>query len=120
MSIIYFIFGITLIILNIIFFFKMWFMTNNVKKITSQFVPPYSKRTNLIKMLNNPVITKDNITSLLYHSLFDEAYVAYNDNNVSVSWYAVKEYYKKLYDTYKIEYPSILQLENISDFRKFM
>lgn len=90
--------------LQIILFFKLWGMTNDVRKLTVRFDSPDVNY--IIKEIHkkNP-----NIADLLFDSLYRAMKKNYGFNN---EYDSIKNKYKELYKKTGIEFPSVF--ENIN------
>ncbi len=105
LSIVMLIFGI----LQIILFFKIWGMTNDVQKIMNQ-TCPFISIDSVIKEIykKNP-----NIESILFESLYNEM----NKDEASMDYLIRK--YKPLYEKAGIEMPAIFtDIHTYADFCK--
>lgn len=104
LSIIMIVFGF----LQIILFFKLWGMTNNVKKLTKEFTPDLDR---IIKEIHkkNP-----DIANLLFDSLYDDMCRAFKADTPGQDKYGkVKAKYKELYKKAGVEFPPVFKSINI-------
>lgn len=116
-------------ILQIILFFKMWGMTNDVKKMKDEFVGSNSKELREMQ-LTKAILKEDKnkITDILFDELFNQLKSYYND---SLSYSGGEDYfiskisnlkkkYKEKYFKYGIEFPeSINRIEKKEDLDVF-
>lgn len=88
-------------VLQIILFFKIWGMTNDVKKLSSRFSIP--DKLDLIKEIHkkNP-----RIADLLFDSLYEALSREYL---ASANYDYVKDQYKMLYRKAGIEFPAVFE-----------
>ena len=119
------VFFIASIMLNVIFFIKMWKMTNNVAKLKEQF-GDYKSRYKLIKMIYKPNMDKNKLEKLIYNNLYEELYdlykISYNNERKKYNYIPlieIKEFYSSLYDKANINKHEILNIERIIDFDKY-
>lgn len=101
MAIVMLVFGV----LQIILFFKIWGMTNDVKKISSIFAIP--DKQDLIKEIHkrNP-----KIDDLLFDSLYDALSREYMFTSTGYDY--IKDQYKKLYSKAGVEFPAVFEAIN--------
>lgn len=100
-------------VLQIILFFKIWGMTNDVRKIKGRTFSSFSKEV-VIKEIykKNP-----NIESVLFDALYNEMKRNYYD--AWVSFADIVEQYKPLYEKAGIEIPEIFSnIHNDVDWKK--
>lgn len=93
-------------ILQIILFFKVWGMTNNVKRISNQLF----KSNDILKEIhkNNP-----NIGNILFDAVYADFHEVYMKDWGDHGYKSVKEKYKPLYQKVSIEFPKVF--ENINN-----
>jgi len=97
-------------VLQIILFFKIWGMTNNVKKISNRFAT--LDKQALIKEIHkhNP-----QIADLLFDSLYDALSREYF---ASANYDYIKDQYRKLYRKAGVEFPSVFEsISNDTDWK---
>lgn len=116
---------ITLTVINIMFFIKMWKMTNNVAKLKEQF-SDYKSRYKLIKMIYKPNMDKNKLEKLIYNNLYEELYemykTTYSFEREKINYaplIEVKQFYSSLYDKANINKHEILNIEKLVDFDKY-
>lgn len=121
-SIVVIVFGV----LQIILFFKVWGMANDVKKMKNEFVGSDSE--GLRKMqLNKAILKQDKnkITEILFEDFFSKLQSYYEDSfeySGGGDYFAskisdLKNEYKEKYLKYGIEFPeSINRIETLEDF----
>nr|DAU46108.1 MAG TPA: hypothetical protein [Caudoviricetes sp.] len=101
-------------ILQIILFFKLWGMTNDVKRLTVRFDSP--DMNYIIKEIHkkNP-----NIADLLFDSLYNamQKHFRYESGTAySASTYSsMKDKYKELYKKAGVEFPSVFENINTNE-----
>lgn len=92
-------------ILQIILFFKLWGMTNDVRKLTTHF-----NSTDINYIIKEIHKKNPNIADLLFESLYRAMNKEYGWTNEGYD--SIKNKYKKLYAKAGIEFPSVF--ENIN------
>ena len=102
LAIVMLIFGI----LQIILFFKLWGMTNNVKLLSRRFA-----RYELTDIKKAIYKKSSNIADLLFDSLYDSMSKVYGWNDI-MAYKRVKDEYRKLYEEAGVEFPTVF--ENIN------
>ena len=102
-------------VLQIILFFKVWGMTNDVNKIRNKILVSESYN-NLVKEIvkGNP-----EIANLLFEAVYSEYYKIYSLGEKQAKFKAVQAKYMPLYDRAGISFPEcLLSINNRSDFRE--
>ena len=116
--------GIVIIVfavLQIVLFFKLWGMTNNVQLIKDhmigeqQVVKGISLSQNLLKEIykKNP-----NIESILFESLYKDMYNGFRDESNLIDVIDVKNKYRPFYQKAELKFPDVF--ENINDWEDWM
>ena len=113
-------------ILQIILFFKLWGMTNDIKKMKNEFVGSDSECLKRMQ-LNKAILKEDKnkITEILFEELFNKLQ-SYYDSSLEFSggkeYFAskisdLKKEYKEKYSKYGINFPeSFNNIEQLEDF----
>ena len=107
LSVVFLVFGI----LQIILFFNLWGMTNDIRKLTAKYVP--RKKMELMRE-----ILKKNSSSadILFDALYNELYEAFGSGTPSQP---IIKVYKALYSKAGVEFPSEFEnMKNFSDLLK--
>lgn len=101
-------------ILQIILFFKLWGMTNNVRRITTK-IASRSQRNLVREVLKGGSNAENTLFDYLYADLcntYDEGYGGFED---------VIRDYKKIYEQVGIAFPSVFEnIETHDDFNKIL
>lgn len=98
-SIILIVFGV----LQIILFFKLWGMTNDVRKLKNQFA---RNRSRIVKEIYKG---NHNIENILFDAVYDEMERLYLTGNPEL-FDSVKVKYKPLYQKAGIEFPELFEV----------
>lgn len=113
-------------ILQIILFFKLWGMTNDVRQMKDEFIGNSDEWTFKKAVLNED---KDMISKMLFNEMFFEIRELYNDSIPDTEGdkkkifeakiASLKDRYKKKYLKYKIDLPcTIDKIETLDDLEK--
>lgn len=109
-------------IINIILFFKVWSMTNNVATIKQKYLKTYLKRCEIHKIVNNPFYTKEDKSKILYDNMFNELYEVVYILDVSVNKVEelneIKTFYTRQFNKISIDVPIIPS--TIEEFRTLL
>lgn len=108
-----YLFGVVFFILQIILFFKLWGMTDNVSKLTKRFTK--FERMNVVREAHkgNP-----DIGSILFDAVYNEFEQAWIDG-IPSSIARTKEFYKPLYQKVGIAFPEVLEsIKTLSDWKE--
>ena len=108
-------------ILEIILFFKIWGMTNNIKNIKRNSDYGLSNEYKMIRAISNPTLSKNDIENMIYNNLYDDLFnIYYSIERSEEEFNNTINYYKKIYDKCGLKYPSILTIDNVDHIREFV
>lgn len=108
-------------VLNIILFFKIWGMTNNIRDIKRKCFRTYFKRHEIYKIINNPFYLKEDKSKILYDNMFNEIYEIYTSDistNKDKELGEIKEFYAQQFDKIGIDKSIIPQ--TIEEFKNLI
>lgn len=101
-------------LLQIMLFFKVWSMTNDVKKMKNRFVPESSRAKILVEIHKK----SPNLADVLFDSLYMELEQLYS-NEKEENYYQTVKSYESLYKMADIPMPEIfLEIKTRADFYK--
>lgn len=99
-------------ILQIILFFKMWGMTNDVKQIRNKLAPDSPEH------FAREILKGDsNTADLLFNALYGELYDAYNKLSEQEAYEEIIKSYKKSYKKAGLAFPAVF--ENVKSGEDF-
>lgn len=103
-------------ILQIVLFFKMWGMTNDIRIIKKQMVPNTLSGYQVKKLYIKNILKNDpNISNVLFDAIYDEMEICYNRNG---KFEDIVEKYRVFYERANLEIPEIFtSIKNNSDYR---
>lgn len=110
--------GIAFGILQIILFFKLWAMTNNVKKIKDRIFKPSIP----VSIIRREIKKKNpHIGDLLFDAMWDELQLMWENRDEYVTDYPKRiEFYKKLYEQAGVPFPEDAEsIKSNADYEKF-
>lgn len=107
-------------ILQIILFFKLWGMTNNVRKIEEHLLPGCEE--NSFNVMRREIKKKNpNIESILFDALWGDLESIYcKSDPEKPNFRPIIEHYKKYYEKAGVPFPEeVDSIENIYEYRRF-
>lgn len=113
LAIVFFVFGI----LQIILFFKLWGMTNDIRKFRNRLMPSDNQDIMREILKGNP-----NISDILFNALYDDMCSACNSEyNVREEYGCIINPYKQAYKKAGIAFPAIFEnIETKEDFLRII
>lgn len=112
LGIIFFVFGV----LQIILFFKLWKMANDVNRLTQQIIPNYDFIIKRELYKNNP-----SISNLLFDGLWHELGMSHQLSLPYYSYNRVINKYESLYKSAGVEFPEAAgKIKTDADYLKFI
>lgn len=99
-------------ILQIILFFKIWEMTNNVKRLTNKFIIGNNR-----SVIGEILKGGPNVADTLFAALYMDLCSAYDDAN---EFAPIIDIYKKAYKKANIEFPAKMDITTHKEFRKLI
>lgn len=117
-------------VLQIILFFKIWGMTNDVKAMRKQ-VAPVASTFSVTQVLKESYKGNPNLSNIIFDAVFDEMFDVYNGNkavydSVNECWTSddaslefVSNKYKPLYEKAGIPFPAVFEsIKTRDDFKE--
>lgn len=109
-------------VLNIILFWKIWVMTDNVAIIKRKYAQTYLKRFEMYKVINNPFYSNDDKRKILYDNMFCELYEVHSNKEMPNRYNEFKEittFYTKQFNKVGVDTTTLIPT-SLEDFMKII
>lgn len=107
-------------VMQIILFFKIWHMTDDVQAIKKKMMPAepteLQKKMFLLKEIEKK---SPNIANILFEAIYEEMSYSYKNKYQEGKYEKIVEKYKELYDRAKLDIPEVfVTIKTNADYRR--